>query len=284
MILITGAGGKTGRALIQALIRRGSELRALVRRPEQIAPTHELGAQEVISGDMQDPASLQKALLGVKSVYHICPNLYLHEISIGRSIIQASRDAGVTHFVYHSVMHPHTEKMPHHWQKMRVEELLFESGLPFSILQPCVYMQNIRGYWEQITTQGVYAVPYPPQTHISVVDLEDVAEAAAIVLTQAAHESAIYELAGPHPISQAEMAEILSQKLNRSVRAEQIPLDEWKRKASATGLGHYAIETLYKMFGYYTQFGLTGNPHVLEWLLGRKARTFDEFVAKFMIG
>jgi NAD(P)H dehydrogenase (quinone) len=284
MILITGAGGKTGRALIQALIRRGGVLRALVRRPEQIAPTLELGAQEAIAGDLQDPASLQKALLGVKSVYHICPNLNLHEISIGRSIIQASRAAGVTHFVYHSVIHPNTEKMPHHWQKMRVEEILFESGLSFSILQPCVYMQNIRGYWEQITAQGVYAVPYPPKTRISQVDLEDVAEAAAIVLTQAGHESAIYELTGPLPISPAEMAVVLSQKLNRPVRAEQIPLDEWKRDAAATKMGHYAVETLYNMFGYYTKFGLTGNPRVLEWLLGRKARTFDEFVTKFMIG
>ncbi len=62
---------------------------------------------------------------------------------IGKLVIDEARKAGVKHFVYHSVLHPQTEKMNHHWQKMHVEEMIFESGLPFTILQPAPYMQNL---------------------------------------------------------------------------------------------------------------------------------------------
>ena len=64
------------------------------------------------------------------SVYHVCPNVSPDEIAIGRVSIAAARSAGVEHFVYHSVLHPQTEAMPHHWLKLRVEEALITSGLP----------------------------------------------------------------------------------------------------------------------------------------------------------
>ncbi|MFN8458488.1 MAG: NmrA family NAD(P)-binding protein [Anaerolineae bacterium] len=65
------------------------------------------------------------------------------EVAIGRAAIAVAKAAGGPRSVYHSVLHPHTEKMPHHWHKLRVEELLFESGLEWTILQPAAYMQNV---------------------------------------------------------------------------------------------------------------------------------------------
>ena len=70
------------------------------------------------------------------------------------------------HFVYHSVLHPQTEKMNHHWQKMRVEEMIFESGLPFTILQPAPYMQNLLAGWKSIVEDGVLRVPYSVDSEI----------------------------------------------------------------------------------------------------------------------
>ena len=89
--------------------------------------------------------------------------------------------------VIRSVFHPQVEAMPHHWRKMRVEEKLLASGLPFTILQPAAYMQNILAYWDDIAHRGRYALPYAPDSRLSSVDLEDVAQAAALVLTESGH-------------------------------------------------------------------------------------------------
>ena len=99
---------------------------------------------------------------------------------MGRLVIGEARAAGVQHFVYHSVLHPQVEKMNHHWQKLRVEEMIFESGLPSTILQPAPYMQNLLGGWKSIVEDGVLRVPYSVDSKFSFVDLEDVAEAAPV--------------------------------------------------------------------------------------------------------
>jgi uncharacterized protein YbjT (DUF2867 family) len=278
MILITGAAGKTGRAVLRALVARGESVRALVHRSEQMPPLEALGAQEVLAGDMRDQATMERAVYGVRAVYHICPNVSPDEVAIGQAAIAAARMAGVEHFVYHSVLHPQTEAMPHHWQKLRVEEKLFESGLPCTILQPSVYMQNVLAHWQQILAQGIYPVPYAVETRLGMVDLEDVAAAAAVVLTQPGHAGATYELAGAEALTQAEVAAILSQQLGRPVRAEVISRQAWERGARASGLGDYQVQTLLKMFDYYERYGFWGNPRVLSWLLGRPPATFAAFV------
>ncbi len=280
MITVTGAAGKTGQAILQALQQQGATTRAWVRRPDQAETVRRLGAQEVVVGDFQDPAALAQALEGAAKVYHICPNMHPAEEEIGRAVLEQARRAGVQHFVYHSVLHPQTQTMPHHWHKLLVEEAIFLSGLPFTILQPAAYMQNLRGSWRDILTQGIYRVPYAVETRLGLVDLLDVAQVAATVLTQPGHEGAIYELAGPEVLSQEEIAGILSRALARPVRAERIPPAEWEHRAITAGLSDYARETLQRMFRYYEQFGFWGNPNVLTWLLGRPPTRLSEFVRR----
>lgn len=278
MILVTGAAGKTGQAVIRALIQRGASVRAWVRRPEQMDAVETLGATETIAGDIQSPLIWAQATSGVRSIYHICPNMYPYETTVGAMALQAARSAGIDHFVYHSVLHPQTEEMPHHWHKLRVEEWIFESGLHFTILQPAAYMQTILGYWSQIVEDGVYPVPYPVETPISLVDLDDVAAVAATVLTEEGHSGAIYELAGPQILTQRHIASILSEALNRPVKALEVPLDEWEANARRAGLSDFAVETLLRMFRYYARHGFWGNANVLRWLLGREPTTLAERV------
>ncbi len=280
MILVTGTAGKTGRAVVRALVARGMAVRGLVRRPEQVRPLKSLGVQEVVVGDMRLRATMAGAVRGVRAVYHICPNMSPDELAIGQLVIAAARSAGMAHFVYHSVLHPQTEAMPHHWQKLRVEEHLFEADLPYTILQPAAYMQNVLAGWDQIVEQGVYRVPYATETRLGMVDLEDVAEVAATVLTEPGHQGATYELAGSEVLTQTEVAAILGRVLGRPVRAEVIPPAEWEQGARARGLGDYPIETLIKMFRYYERCGFWGNPNVLSWLLGRPPTTFAAFVER----
>jgi uncharacterized protein YbjT (DUF2867 family) len=280
MILVTGAAGKTGRAIIRALTAKGAAVRALVHRSEQVRAVEELGAHEALVGDMRLQATMDQATRGVRAVYHICPNVSPDEAPIGQVAIAAACAAGVRHFVYHSVLHPQTEAMPHHWQKLRVEEQLFESGLSCTILQPAAYMQNVLAHWDQILEQGVYPVPYAVETQLGMVDLEDVAEAAAVVLTEPGHVSATYELVGEEVMSQTEVASVLSRKLGRLVRAQVMSLEAWEHRARASGVGDYQVETLVKMFRYYERHGFWGNPHVLGWLLRRPPRTFAAFVER----
>lgn len=278
MILVTGAAGKTGLAVIRGLAQRGERVRGWVRREAQAAAVLAAGARTWQVGEVQDRPALAQALTGVRAVYHICPNMHPDEVAIGTQIIAAAQAAGVAHFVYHSVLHPHTSTMPHHWNKLRVEEALLASGLPFTILQPTVYMQNVLGTWAEITTQGIYRTPYPTTTRLSYVDLADVGEAAATVLTTPGHLAATYALVGVAGLNQVEIAATLAHYLGQPVRTEAEALETWRARAQAAGLGGYALETLAQMFDYYARYGLPGNPNVLTWLLGRAPRSFAEFV------
>ncbi|HLE28887.1 MAG TPA: hypothetical protein VI793_12265, partial [Anaerolineales bacterium] len=76
--------------------------------------------------------------------------------------------------------------------------------------------------------------------------------------------------------------EALSQKLGRPVRAEAQSVEMWEQRARAGGMGDYQVETLIKMFRYYEQHGLVGNPHVLGWLLGRKPTTLEEWCQRML--
>jgi uncharacterized protein YbjT (DUF2867 family) len=278
MILITGASGKTGKAIAKALSKVESVC-AFVHREEHVAALRSLGAQKVIVGDLRDEDAIGLAMQDMQSVYHICPNMSPDETIIGDMVIGAARKAGVKHFVYHSVLHPQIEEMNHHWQKMRVEEMIFESGLPFTILQPAPYMQNLLAGWKSIVEDGILRVPYSVNAKFSFIDLDDLAEAAGIVLTEPGHGNAIYELAGTVPTSHAEVAEVVGRIVKRKVIAEREEIRDWRLRAEGSGMSDYVIENLIRMFGYYDQWGLTGNPNVLRWILKREPRSLEAFIS-----
>jgi len=277
MILLTGAGGKTGKSLIKTLSKVES-VYAIVHREEQVSALKSLGADKIMVGDMRDVPTIHSAMQGMRSVYHICPNMNPDEVEIGKLVIDEAQKAGVEHFVYHSVLHPQTKKMTHHWQKLRVEEMIFESGIPFTILQPAPYTQNLLAGWKNIIGEGVLRVPYSVESKFSFIDLEDLAEAARFALTESNHKNAIYELAGTPPLSHVEVAEILSRVLNREVQADMEEISEWRLRVK--GLSEYAMDNLVKMFEYYDQWGVVGNPNVLRWLLKREPTSVEVFIAK----
>jgi NAD(P)H dehydrogenase (quinone) len=279
MILVTGAAGKTGKAIIGAVAARGGEVRALVHRQAQAAEVAAAGAREVAVGAFDDPAALARAAGGAVAIYHICPNVSPHEMSYAQAVVAAAKAGGVSRFVYHSVLHPQIEAMAHHWAKLRVEQMLLASGLDVTVLQPTAYMQNILAGWRSIIEQGIYRVPYPVETRISLVDLRDVAAAAALVLTEPGHAGATYALVGTAPLTQVEVAGAVSAALGHPVRAVAEPVEAWDARARTAGMGNYQRETLAAMFRSYAASGLIGNANVLGWLLGRRPTTLAEFAA-----
>src|SRR4051794_7666516 len=191
MIVITGAAGKTGRAVTRALARRGAPVRAFVRRPSQVPEVVAAGATEVVVGDVGDRAALDEALRDCAAVYHIAPNVHPDEPAIGRTVIEAARRAKGRRFVFHSVLRPQLRAMPHHEAKRGGEAALFQSGLAVTVLQPAPYHQNTRDAWDTIVRTGDFTVPYRVDAPFAAVDLNDVAEAAAVVLGEEGHEHAV---------------------------------------------------------------------------------------------
>jgi len=279
MILVTGAGGKTGQAVIAALAARGATVRALIRRIEQAETLKALGATEVSIGSFGDAQALDLAATGAAAVYHICPNVSSDELHFAQAVASAAQAHGIRRFVYHSVLHPQIEAMPHHWQKMRAEEFLFACGFDLTILQPTAYMQNILGTWPGIVADGIFRMPYPVGTRLSLVDLADVAAVAALVLTSAGHANATYELVGTPSLSQAEVADAIGAVVGRTVRAEAETVEAWQRRAGAAGMGANECDTLAAMFRYYAAHGLMGNSNTLRWLLGRPPRDLGHWLA-----
>jgi len=279
MILLTGAAGKTGEHILKSLSKRGASVRCLVRNKTQAAAVKALGCVETIIGDLKDDHALERAVSGVSHVYFIAPNMFMDELKTAQTTIRLAEANLVKRFVFHSVLHPQIEAMPHHWQKMRVEESLFASDLNFTILQPCAYMQNILGGWQSIL-KGIYSVPYSLNARIAIVDLQDVADAVTNVLLDPGHDYAIYELAGPENLTQVEVAQKLAQVLKKPVTAVEESRDAWAARMSDGGMPANQIELLLKMFSYYNHYGLVGNSSALGRLLQRKPATFSDFLQR----
>lgn len=278
MILITGAGGKTGQALLHQLARQAHPVRALVIRETQVEALVELGAADTVVADMTDVDSMKPAFAGVSAVYHIPPNIHPHEELIGEIAIELSEQHGVEHFIYHSVLRPYIRAMPHHINKARVEERLYTSRIPFTILQPAAYMQNTLPGLATARDEGVFSVPYPIDTPMGMVDLAEVVEVVADVINNAAHYGATYELSGREILTPVIVAKRMEAALGKPVKAEEVDLESWQRGAEQAGMFDYQIETLKKMFRYYAEYGFWGNANTLSTLLGRAPKTYADFL------
>jgi uncharacterized protein YbjT (DUF2867 family) len=175
------------------------------------------------------------------------------------------------------VLHPFVD-VPHHRRKLTAEHHLIESGLPYTILQPGRYMEHLRPIWPDVLREGVHRMPFSVAARFSLVDLDDLASAAAAVLTQPGHEYATYQLAGPEALSQTDCADIIGEVLGRPIRAEARPLDAFIAKARAGGMSETRLNVMRMMNHHYDSHGLRGNSNVLQWLIGRAPRTFRQFV------
>ncbi|WP_298840989.1 SDR family oxidoreductase [Clostridium sp.] len=282
MILITGANGQTGRAIIKALLSKGERIRAFVHKTEQIQEIKSLGEIDVFAGDMMNQKDINEALIGISTVYHICSAVNPNEVEIGQMVINAARNARVEHFVYHSVLHSVLQDMPHHQKKLKVEELIVNSGIPYTIIQPAVFMQNILESWKSLSEKGIFQQKFftTQETRMCMVDLEDLAEAVSIILTNTGYTGATYELCGPENLSLSDMLAAMELHFGLEIKVET-PQDEmFAAQLKKHGVGDYKVNTLLKMFQHYNEHGFVGNPNVLTWILGRKPNDFSSFILR----
>lgn len=280
MILVTGAAGKTGKAVIKALVDKKIKTRALLFKAEYAEAIYQIGESEIVVGNLLNLPDLMNAMRNVDAVYHICPNMHPDEIEIGNNIIKAVKNSACRRIVYHSVLHPHTVTMPHHWNKLKVEASLFESGLDYTILQPSAYMQNIVKDLIEIIVNQAYFVPYNTNSKFSFVDLADISEVASIVITTPGYSGAIYELNGPEILSVKDVVEIIKEESKRNIKLKLHSETEWMNQAGFAGLSDYKRSCLRNMFEYYDKYGFWGNSKVLEWILNRKATSIRQRISQ----
>jgi uncharacterized protein YbjT (DUF2867 family) len=162
--------------------------------------------------------------------------------------------------------------MPHHAAKDRAEEALDASGLAWRVLQPCAYADNLDEQLPEIGRTGVLRSPWGLRRAQSMVDLRDVAEAAAVLLTEDGLDGGTFEAAGPEPLTAPRLAGLIGRHLGREVRAEDVVPTRPPPEA-------YAGRCRRLMFDHYRVHGFTGSPRVLTALLGRPPRTFAEHLA-----
>ncbi|MCC2098042.1 MAG: NmrA family NAD(P)-binding protein [Hyphomicrobiales bacterium] len=281
-VLITGASGNTGRRITAALLHRGAHLRAFIRRPEAREPLARLGVEDFAIGTLEDASSLAAAVDGAGQVLHICPPMHPQEDAIARTLTGLCEKSGVERLILWSVLHP-VIGVPHHRRKLEAEKYLIEFGLTYTILQPSRYMQHLAGTWKSVMDEGVHSMPFSTQASFSLADLEDLAEAAAIVATTPGHDFATYQLAGSEALSQKDCARILSGMLGKPVAASKRPLEDFLAQAKAAGMPPHRLDTMRIMNEHYDAHGLIGNGRILEWLLGRRPRTFAQYVQREML-
>jgi uncharacterized protein YbjT (DUF2867 family) len=288
-VAVLGASGKTGRAVTEALLRRGLGVRGVVRRQGRLldgtrsssadASSSRRGDLMEVVADLDSGDGLAAAFDGCSAVYLVAPNVHPDEPAVIERAVAAAQLARVGRLVLHSVLHPHDSAMPHHLGKAAAEEIVRSSGLPWTVLQPCAYTQNLTAALEAAFDAGTLEVPYRVDAPFTLVDLDDVAEAAAVVLTEDEHDGASYELCGPHVVTVADVAALAARAAGRPLTAVRTDPSAWLVGPGAA-LPIYARHALHAMFLAYDADGLVGGRRVLPWLLDRPSTPVSDTIER----
>ena len=232
-ILVTGATGKQGGAVLRALLGQGFTIRAMTRKPESEAG-RALAAVgvDVIQGDLDHPASVSRALEGAWGVFAV-QNTWEHgvekEEEQGKRIAELARAAGVHHYVYTSVGSAHRDtRLPHFENKSRVEAVVRALRFPSHvILRPVFFMENIASPW--FLNGDVLATALQPTTVLQMIAVEDIGRYGARAFTESARlNGREIDIAGD-ALTMPQAAAILTKALGRPITFVQIPIDDVRK-------------------------------------------------------
>ncbi|MFN7992804.1 MAG: NmrA/HSCARG family protein [Bryobacteraceae bacterium] len=235
LILVTGATGKQGSAVLKHLRHHKYDVRALTRDPAKPGAAALAGAgTEVVKGDLEDAESLRRALDGVYGVFAMAT---FHERGIegevreGKALVDAARRAEVSHFVYSSVgAADQNTGIPHFDSKFQIEEHLRRTGLPYTILRPVFFMENWQGMRGMID-QGTLAMPLSPDRCLQQVAVDDIGGITAQAFEHPGKwRGRAVELAGDD-LTMSEVTAMFSRTLGREVQYQQVPWDAFEKQA-----------------------------------------------------
>ncbi|MGJ5819155.1 SDR family oxidoreductase [Paludibaculum fermentans] len=277
-ILVTGATGNIGREVVQNLHNRGVAVRALARKPE----TANLPAGvEVVAGDLTDPESVREAVKGTEKLF-LLNAVVADELTQALMTYGIAKRAGIQHVTYLSVFRADQFRdVPHFAAKAAVEVALQEFGVPYTILRPGYFFQNDLALRPVLQQMGLYAMPIGT-AGISAVDVSDIAEAAAISLTEEGHEGQTYDLVSSSQIKGPDNAALWGKALGRQVVYTGHDFDAWEKQMSERLPGWMAFDLRAMLQGYFERGFAATEVEIsrVVKLLGRAPRTYEEFVQR----
>ena len=244
MILVTGATGNVGSALIQRLAAAEIPSKALVRSEEKAQQLAAANVEAVI-GDMGQIAQMEAALEGVSKLFLLSP-LDPTMPALQQQVIELAKQTGVQQVVKLSVENADAQSnlSVNRWHG-EVEQFLAASGLAWTNLQPGYFMQNLLMSAPTIRAQNSFFAPRDEMT--AAIDARDIAAAAFSVLTSSGHENKTYQLTGGEAISYTEMMEQLSQVLDRQIQLVQIPQSDYRQGLVDAGMPNWLVDSLMEM-------------------------------------
>jgi uncharacterized protein YbjT (DUF2867 family) len=273
-ILVTGGTGKVGGEVVKELQKRNADIRLLVRKESNRTPK----GVEVAIGDLLDPVSVQKALHGVDKLYllnAVAPD----ELTQGLLAYDLAKRLKLKNIVYHSVFRAeHFKDVPHFASKLAIENALRDFDVPFTIIRPNYFCQNDVTLKDALTKVGIYPMPLG-NVGVSSVDIRDIAEATAIVLTSDEHSGKTYNLNGPEVLSGPKAASIWSKLLGKEIRYAGHDMDAFEEQMRKRAPAWSSFD-IRMMFEGYLERGFVaedGDIETLTKLLGHSPRRYEDF-------
>jgi uncharacterized protein YbjT (DUF2867 family) len=277
MILVTGASGNVGKAVLQEVAKSGAKHRAMYRSAAEAAKAP-AGTATVI-GDFVKPETLGAALQDVQRVYLVCspiPEL----VQLESNMIDACVAAGVKHVVQNSALGAgdYDKSFPS-WHR-RVEDKLRATRLSYTILRPNSFHQNVTAFFAPtVRTQGVFYSSMRDARN-SFLDVRDIAAVAAKALAGSEHAGKIYELNGPEAISYTELAAKIAKVAGREVKYVDIPMEAQKKAMQEQGMPEWQVTALLDLQQYYLSGKGGQTDGLLQKLLQRAPITMEQFLTE----
>lgn len=273
MILVTGATGTVGRRVVHELRRRRVPVRAVSRAPESAGLPAEVS---IVAADLERADTLEPAFEDVERVFLVCSGP--RRVEQDANVVDAARRAGVRQIVRLSaltVSDPATDDLITRWHRAG-EQLLADSPLEWAALRAGAFMSNALAWVVPIRHQSKVFAPFG-DVRTAAIDPQDIADAAANILTDDGQSGRVYELTGPELISAAEEVSVLSEVLGRELELIDVAPDAARDRMLAAGLNpDIADAVLSTQANAGRGPGATVTPTVQK-LTGHAARTFKEW-------
>jgi uncharacterized protein YbjT (DUF2867 family) len=265
---------------VKELQKRKADIRLLIRKNDAPTPT---GVETAI-GDLLDPVSVAKAMDGVDKLYLL--NAVLpDELTQGLIAYDLAKKLKLRHVVYHSVFRvEHFKDVPHFASKLAIESALREFDFPFTIIRPNYFIQNDATLKDPLMKASIYPVPLG-DVGVSAVDIRDIAEATAIILTSDGHTGKTYNLNGPEALSGPKAASIWSKVLGKEIRYAGDDMDTFEEQMRQRAPSWSAFD-IRMMFEGYLERGFIaedGDLETLTELLGHTPRRYEDFARETFV-
>jgi uncharacterized protein YbjT (DUF2867 family) len=255
-VLITGATGRQGGSVLHHMLNKGWKLRALTRYLEGVG-AQALTSQgvEVVKGDLEDTASLERATRGVYGVYSVQDFWAVgakREVQQGNNLADAAKKAGVDHFVYSSVGGVERNSGIDHWEsKWEIEKHIRKLGLPATMLRPVAFMENY--YVDQVEIgilKGKLMDPIRADKPYQTIAADDIGAFAALAFERPRDFIGLeLEIAGSE-LTNPEAAQVFSRVLGKRVKFQKLPMPMVRLV-----LG----KEFYQMFRWFNESGFRAN-------------------------